>query len=167
MKTWTSPGFFRIDVPDDWAIVDAGGTVEIEPPTRASACHISTYSRTTPKPPTAADAEAMIRRFPAAQGLSDLVVGVQDLADHIDASASFTQKTGDYPRHWEVRARLSKDLLIVWSYTYSRPDDGEVAQALSIWASLRPDSDSSGRWRRALGLRRRTGPAKASRSGPG
>ena len=73
MRSWTRPGAFTIDIPDDWSVTEEDGTVEIEPPTRTSACHVSTYRRLKSGPPTPAEAEELTRRFPAAQGLHDLM----------------------------------------------------------------------------------------------
>ena len=150
------PGEFGIDVPAGWTGSDANGIVELEPVSRASSCHISTYSRATPQAPTTADAEAMIRRFPAAQGVTGLDIEVQDLRDYVDASASFAAGVGQAAWLWEVRLRLSEGLVVTWSFNHRGGGDREVAEALSIWASLQLADPPSRGWSRALGFRRRS-----------
>lgn len=139
MRTWQWPTYFAIDLPDDWTIEERAGIVEIEPPSRALACHISTARRTKLEPPTAAEAEDLARRFPPLIGAPDISVSVLTLSGHFLASASFVERRETVDIRWELRVRLSQSQLVMWSCDAFGPraSGGEWRQALAVGASLR------------------------------
>jgi hypothetical protein len=141
VQTWVWPGLFAIDVPDDWSVVETdGGIVEVVPPTRGSACHISAAGRSRLEPPTLTEAEALVRRLLPSSRSYEPVISVQEFPDHLLAATSLLVEADGDPSRWEVGVRLSHDRVISWSFTDDGQQDRDHTQALAIAASLRPSA---------------------------
>jgi hypothetical protein len=140
MQSWEWAGYFTIEVPDSWTIeVVDGGLLQIEPPTRASACHVSTARRNRPVLPTGIETEQVARRFPPLLRTPDARVLVASFPGYFTASASFIEDIDGKRSWWEVRIVLTQYHGIVWSWNHQGDGAAERADALSIWASLKPD----------------------------
>lgn len=128
---WDWPGYFSLDVPEGWSVLESDGLVEITPQRPTGAVTISVVTASTPASTDAA--EVLLVNFAKAQGAHPPAALQGDLR-----GAGWISFKGAGGLLWDVRIAEIGGRLVRASYCHGDEDEATHQIALSVLSSLRP-----------------------------
>lgn len=139
MTRWAWPGILSLEIPEGWRVDQADELIEVTPPDRSGAAHITVLRRSRVGPVTEGEAQELAENFSRRQGV-DAPAGSEFLvAGSRVSQMRFDSSNGDRMLHWEVEAHVWPDRALICTYCGEIRPDPSRDRALAMFATISRD----------------------------